>query len=185
MNANYRNALYRNAVAAMTLLGVAQPASADAITDWNDKAVAYAVSGQMAPPHAERMLAMAHLAMFDAVNSIEHKYRPYLVDLQAGPATSREAAAAAAAAAVLTGIARQPEGAIKSALDTYLAAMPDGAAKADGVRLGEAVAARILAARANDGADAPDTYRPRTTPGVYVPTASVQAPNGPASGRSR
>jgi hypothetical protein len=28
-----------------------------------------------------------------------------------------------------------------------------------------------LAARANDGADAPDAYRPTTTPGIYVPTA--------------
>ena len=30
---------------------------------------------------------------------------------------------------------------------------------------------KSLEARANDGCDAPDAYRPRTTPGVYVPTA--------------
>jgi PAP2 superfamily len=33
------------------------------------------------------------------------------------------------------------------------------------------VAAKVVEARANDGSDAPDAYRPRTTPGVYVPTA--------------
>jgi PAP2 superfamily len=49
------------------------------------------------------------------------------------------------------------------------------AAKSDGVKLGEAVAAKVLEARANDGCDAPDDYRPRTTPGVYVPTAITLA----------
>jgi hypothetical protein len=62
-------------------------------------------------------------------------------------------------------------GEIKAALTSYLSSIPDGAAKSDGVRLGEAVAAKVLEARAHDGSDAPDAYRPRTTPGVYVPTA--------------
>jgi hypothetical protein len=60
---------------------------------------------------------------------------------------------------------------MKAALTVYLGTIPDGAAKAAGVRLGEAVAAKVLEARMNDGSDAPDAYRPRTTPGVYVPTA--------------
>ena len=60
---------------------------------------------------------------------------------------------------------------MKATLATYLASIPDGVAKSEGVKLGEAVAAKILEARANDGSDAPDAYRPRTTPGVYVPTA--------------
>jgi hypothetical protein len=33
------------------------------------------------------------------------------------------------------------------------------------------VAAKVLEARRNDGADAPDAYRPKTEPGAYVPTA--------------
>jgi len=60
---------------------------------------------------------------------------------------------------------------MKVALATYLAPIPDGIAKTDGIKLGEAVAARVVEARTNDGADAADDYRPRTTPGVYVPTA--------------
>ena len=40
---------------------------------------------------------------------------------------------------------------MKVALATYLASIPDGAAKSDGVKLGEAVAAKVLEARANDG----------------------------------
>ena len=133
----------------------------------------------MPPPPAERLLAMTHAAMFDAVNSIEHKYRPYLVELPTSATASQEAAAATAAGTVLTGAnpAAQPE--LNAALTAYLAAIPDSAAKAEGVKLGEAVAVKMLAARANDGANAPDIYRPRTTAGVYVPTVTPLAAHWP------
>jgi hypothetical protein len=156
-------------------LAVGTPASACAnvITDWDEKALAVVVPslGGTSPYPAQRMMAMVHAAMFDAVNSIERRYRPYLVQLPADPATSKEAAAAVAAAAVLATIDEKTAGEMKVALAAYLASIPDGAAKSDGVKLGEAVAARIVAARMNDGSDAPDDYRPRTTPGIYVPTA--------------
>jgi hypothetical protein len=71
---------------------------------------------------------------------------------------------------VLAGVASARDE-MKAALAAYLAAMPDSAAKQEGIKLGEAVAAKILEARANDGSSAPDSYRPRTTAGVYVPTA--------------
>jgi hypothetical protein len=116
-------------------------------------------------------MAMVHAAMFDAVNSVERRYQPYLVQLAADPAISKEAAAAAAAAALLATINEKTAAEVKTALATYLTSIPDGAAKSDGIKLGEAVAAKLLEARANDGSDAPDDYRPRTTPGVYVPTA--------------
>jgi hypothetical protein len=57
--------------------------------------------------------------------------------------------------------------------------MPDSAGKAEGIKLGEAVAAKVLEARANDGARMPDAYRPRTSAGVYVPTAPTWAPQWP------
>ncbi|MBV8742931.1 MAG: vanadium-dependent haloperoxidase, partial [Sinobacteraceae bacterium] len=59
-----------------------------------------------------------------------------------------------------------------TALKEYLAHLnvtPE--ALANGVRLGETAAQKILAARANDGAVAVDPYRPRAKPGQYVPTA--------------
>src|SRR6266550_9295463 len=64
---------------------------------------------------------------------------------------------------------------MKGALAAYLASIPDGAAKSNGIKLGETVAAKVLEARANDGHDAPDAYRPRTSPGVYVPTPITAA----------
>jgi hypothetical protein len=169
----------RTAIAAIALLGMAQSASADVIVDWNTKAVDFIVSHKMPPPPAERLLAMTHAAMFDAVNSIEHKYRPYLVELPTSATASQEAAAATAAGTVLAGAnpAAQPE--LNAALTAYLAAIPDSAAKAEGVKLGEAIAVKMLAARANDGANAPDIYRPRTTAGVYVPTVTPLAAHWP------
>src|SRR5208283_4225555 len=55
-------------------------------------------------------------------------------------------------------------------LTSYLAAIPDGEAKDRGVKLGEDVAAKMLALRADDGSKAPNGYRPITQPGAYIPT---------------
>jgi len=155
--------------------GAPTSAAANVITDWDDKAVVavtpMAVPGATMPYSAQRMIAMVHAAMFDAVNSIERRYQPYLVQLPAEAATSKEAAAATAAATLLATIDAKTATEMKGALATYLASIPDGAAKTDGVRLGEAIAAKVVEARANDGSNAPDAYRPRTSPGVYVPTA--------------
>jgi hypothetical protein len=162
-------------IAAWLAIGVPMSATANVITDWDDKATVavmpMAALGGTTPYMAERMMAMVHAAMFDAVNSIERRYQPYLVQLPADPATSKEAAAATAAATLLATIDAKTATEMKGALATYLATIPDGAAKTDGIRLGEAIAAKVIEARANDGSSAPDAYRPRTSPGVYVPTA--------------
>ena len=160
---------YLSALGAVALCGMTPPAFSDVITDWNENAVALATP-RMAPPAAQRAVAMVQVAMFDAVNSIERRYRPYLVQLQAAPATSKEAAAAAAAGTVLVGLFPPSREQVQGTMASYLAAFPDGEAKSEGIKLGEAVAARILEARATDGADAPDAYRAKTRPGVYVPT---------------
>src|SRR5436190_9814624 len=148
--------------------------SANVITEWDEKGIAAVTSmaslGNTSPYMAQRMMAMVHAAMFDAVNSIERRYQPYLVQLSADPTTSRQAAAAAAAAMVLATIDEKTAGEMKTALAAYLALLPDSPAKSDGVKLGAAVAARVLEARANDGSNAPDVYRPRAAPGVYVGT---------------
>ena len=170
MHANIRSTLL-----AAALTAAASPTFANVITDWDEKAVAAVTPmsslGGTSPYMAVRMMGMVHAAMFDAVNSIERRYRPYLVQLPGDPAASKEAAAAAAAATILATIDAKTAGEMKAALAAYLAPLPDGAAKSDGVALGETVAAKVIEVRTNDGCDAPDAYRPRTTPGVYVPTA--------------
>jgi hypothetical protein len=161
-------------IAAWVAVGEPVPASANVITDWDEKALVavtpMAALGGTNPYLAQRMMAMVHAAMFDAVNSIERRYQPYLAQLPAEPTTSKETAAATAAAAVLATINAKTAGEVKVALASYLALIADGAGKSEGVKIGEAVAAKVLEARVNDGCDAPDAYRPRTAPGVYVPT---------------
>jgi hypothetical protein len=161
-------------IGACFALGVPAAASANVITDWDEIAIDLLKPLPNYP--AQRIMGMMHCAMFDAVNSIERRYRPYLVQLPAEPTTSKEAAAAAAAAFVLATVIEKET---KGALANYLAKIPDGAAQSEGIRLGEAIAAKVLAARASDGADAPDAYRPRTTPGVYVATPILAASTWP------
>ena len=142
--------------------------SADTITDWDTKATAVASSAAL----GEREVTIVDLAMFDAVNSIERRYQPYLEQLPTTGPTSADAAAASAAATALAGVHPEAAASFKTALAEYLAqldATPE--ALANGVRLGEAAALKILEARANDGATGVDSYRPKTKPGQYVPTA--------------
>src|SRR5262245_22343681 len=138
MQANLRRVL-----AAIALIAPAPSAFADVITDWNEKAVAF-VTPRMAPPAAQRVVAIVQVAMFDAVNSIERRYRPYLVQMPAAATASQDAAAAAAAGSVLMGLHPQAEAELKGTLTAYLSNIPNGDAKSKGIKLGEAVAAKIL-----------------------------------------
>src|ERR1700737_2976747 len=141
------------------------------VTDWDAKAVGIVQAGTAPPPPLGfRTMAILHSAMFDAMNSIEPRYKPYKVRLAATPDTSKEAAAAAAAAAVLSKLFPDAAADVQSTLTTYLTTLPNGEAKSKGVKLGEEVAAKILEAREKDGASAPDAYRPKTKPGGYIPT---------------
>jgi hypothetical protein len=153
-------------------------AFANVITDWDEKAVNL-VQTRMTPPVAYRVMAIVHLAMFEAVNSIEPRYRAYKQTLPATPAISKDAAAATAACVVLSKLVPDLAADINAALTSYLATLPDGTTKADGIKLGTESAEAILAARAGDGSAAPDSYRPVTTAGVYIPTSTMVAPQWP------
>jgi hypothetical protein len=156
--------------APILLLCLGATASADAITDWNEKAIALVTNHRMLPPQAERVIACMHVAMFDAVNAVDRRYQPYGATISTPTDASKEAAAAAAAHGVLAQLFPKDGEELRAALTGYLAPTPEGSSKSEGVKLGEAVAAKTLMDRQGDGADAPDAYRPKTKPGVYIPT---------------
>ena len=84
---------FRIAVPAIILsAGLAAPARADVIADWNAKAEAVAIEKRMLPPPNARGMAMLHVAMFEAVNAIDRKYAPYKLTLAADSNLSKEAA---------------------------------------------------------------------------------------------
>ena len=155
---------------ASLLLGFTGRARADVIIDWNERAVNAGYAARVTPGVSARNIAMVHIAMFDAVNSIEPRYTPYRKRLSAEPNASREAAAAAAAHHILVRAYPDQTKEFEKALEASFAAVPQGQAKLDGIRLGEQAALAILRERGTDGADAPNTYRPFTTAGKYVPT---------------
>jgi hypothetical protein len=158
-------------LSALLLMAPITAAAGNVIIDWDEKAIGVLQTGTTPPPPtAFRTMAILHVAMFDAVNSIGPHYQPYKIRLAATPDTSKEAAAAAAAGAVLVKLVPDAAADVQSTLMTYLATLPDGEAKSKGVQLGQEVARRILEIREKDGASAPDAYRPKTKPGVYIPT---------------
>ncbi|MGA8920517.1 MAG: hypothetical protein WB540_17455 [Pseudolabrys sp.] len=143
---------------------------ADVIMDWNIKADEIAAQKQLLPPNRARATAMLQVAMFEAVNAIERRYVPYKLDLTADRSTSKEAAAASAGHDILLTLYPDLQNSLDATLAAMLAGVADGDSKAKGIDLGKKAAAEIIALRANDGIDAQETYRPHTTPGVYVPT---------------
>jgi hypothetical protein len=184
------------AIAVAMLATVAGPTDAgpvlqvvppDAVLAWNanagEAAVAACISPVGDPLHESRMYAMTHVAIHDALNAIDLRSRPYAFHGAAGPLASPDAAVAAAARNVLvTLIGQLPEppvpqacrdagiASVEADYTAALAAIPDGPAETQGVEVGAAAAAAILALRADDGSDTLllDFDYPRgTEPGEY------------------
>jgi PAP2 superfamily len=122
-------------------LGFAAGVRADAITDWNVIAISTVPPAQHTGPSSTRVLSYMHLAMFDAVNSVERKYTPYKHDLVA-PGASAESAAIAAAHGALAKVYPDQWPALDAALAKSLKALPDGKAKEDGAALGRMIVER-------------------------------------------
>jgi hypothetical protein len=153
--------------------GPAYASENDAVRVWNERAAITLVNGpaaatpgvQFTPPVAFIHIAMVQGAVYDAVNAIKGGHDPYLSGLQAPTSASKGAAAATAAHDVLIGLVNQApltatltaavKTAIKARLDaeyaSSLAEIPAGDAKANGIKVGAAAAAAMLANRAGDG----------------------------------
>jgi hypothetical protein len=138
-----------------------------------------------------RTLAMVHAAIHDALNAIEQRHEPYAFSFFA-PSASPEAAVAAAAHGVLLwvipdfGTPTQQAAARAAANAAYtssIAMIPDGPARHEGILVGAAAAAAVLAIRAGDGArHAEIPYVPlEGPPGFWQPTPNPNPPD-PASG---
>src|SRR2546422_8175518 len=89
------------AALSVLLLCMAGAARADMVTDWNNIWMDCVRATGGPPCPIARAGAMVHAAIYDAVNSIDQRYEPYLVNLHAPAWCSREAAAAVAAHDVL------------------------------------------------------------------------------------
>ena len=165
-------------------------AHADEVTEGNALAIeVLALAGQN-PVVMTRGLAMAHLAVHDALNAIDRRYEPYLYDARSEPGASPGAAVAAAMRDVLVaalagfGTPEQQARGRERAERAYAAALtaiPDSRAKQDGIAVGQAAAAAMLALRKADGATAQVAYTPGTQPGQWRPHPNPVPANPPIS----
>jgi hypothetical protein len=145
---------------------------ADAVTDWDAIAnTAIFATGLSAPGiWGSRILAMTHVAIHDALNAIDRRYKPYAFDGKADPGASPEAAVATAAHDVLAAQLPTQKTTLDAAYASALAVIGDGDAKSRGILIGQAAAAAVLALRSEDGSDAVVPYTPGSGPGVWQPT---------------
>jgi membrane-associated phospholipid phosphatase len=142
------------------------------VVQWNKTllSIVRTPGAQPATIHPTRSFAIMHAAIYDAVNAIDGTHKPYLVRLSASHFASQEAAAAAAAHEVLVKLYPNFQATLDDQLQRALAQLAN-AGRADGSQIGNTVADRILALRANDGSNAPPIpYVFGTAPGDYQST---------------
>jgi hypothetical protein len=151
----------------------------DPVVEWNQFLLGLqATAGdQPATVHPTYELAIMHAAIYDAVVSIDHSATPYLTSVHGPRNASLAAAADAAAHDTLVDLYPGLQPSIDQEYAGLLAQLPSARPEAQGIRVGQAVAAQILARRANDGSGAPlIPFQPGTGPGDYqlTPPAFAQ-----------
>src|SRR5918993_6101486 len=115
--------------AVILVAGIALPATAgaqvlDTLFEWQ-RLLQVTVAGTATPTvFFTRPYAMTNIAIFDALNSIERGYRPYLLEVNASAAASREAAIAQAAHDVLVSLYPGQRATLDTALAASLAGRP-------------------------------------------------------------
>ncbi len=144
---------------------------ADPILDWN-ATLRQAIQGNTSranPGWSTRAMAMTNGSLYDITMSFNRTHTPFLYDGAAMAGTSRDAAYAQAAYATILHSYPDQQANLDLALATALSAIPNGAAKDQGVLLGNTVAKAYTDWRANDGSDISVPYVPIGGPGHWTP----------------
>lgn len=157
----------------------AAPASADTICEWIDftrkmiPSPAGPMGGLTPVPMPEQGSAGSQvaLAMFEAVNAIDRRYRSYVGLALADAGADQEAAAITAATRVMLAKFPGKRTELEESYDLALSKLADGPAKQAGIAVGEAAAAAALKFGNIDPAVVQQPYRPLAAPGAWVPTS--------------
>lgn len=151
--------------------------SVDPILEWNAVALqvnqtsysGFDANDQAGPTRSSRAMAIVHAAMFDAWNSINNRYTPYLTMAPNASNASDEAAVAQAAHDTLAALYPRQQVLIDNALTQSLNRVPNGVREDQGVAVGRFVAQRILQSRVNDGSQVAGSYVPDGQMGRHQP----------------
>jgi hypothetical protein len=163
---------------AVTLLLAASLSAQNVVTQWNAIASTTIVTNAKEGAAASGVwFAYVHLAVFDAVNAIDHRFQPYLFTTNPPAGANKDAAAVAAAHWILVNYFLPQQSTLDTAFNASLAAISDTAANiAAGRAVGEASAQALIIARANDGLLANVLYTPPVGPGYWLPTPPAFGP---------
>ena len=153
----------------LVLIAAIVPASADEVLRWNLLATDESAAASTDPLTESRKFAILHVAMHDAINSIEPRYELYRAG-SSGEQGSTVAAAAAAAHEALCELFPAGRSAFDAALEQSLRSVKDASAAERGAAAGRKAARAVLEARRTDGADRAVTYAPAAKRGAYRPT---------------
>lgn len=128
-------------------------------------------NGNKFPGEAAVYMAIVHVAIYDAAVAVQGGYRPYAIAHKTSTPTSPAAAIATAAHGVLVGLLPTQRGDFDRRYAEYVSKLPADAAKANGIAVGEHIAAGIIALRVNDGRNLDPEYvqQPPPGPGVFEP----------------
>jgi hypothetical protein len=111
---------------------------------------------QPGPTRSSRVMAIFHIAIYDALTAIYRRYPSYSGYLPAYSDSSPDAAIAQAAHDTLAALYPRQADRLHTVLNADLARLPASRAKLNGIDIGHRAAAAILALRANDGSDRPE-----------------------------
>lgn len=142
--------------------GASLPAQADVITDWNQRSAQLITESRMGTPPAVRVMAYVQTAAYEAAREAARG--------APNNAAAMDAAVAAAHRVMLSQMLPAQRSAVDAAYQAAIASLAPDSARAQHLATGERAAQRVLAARADEMPRTPDTYRPHTTVGAYVPT---------------
>jgi hypothetical protein len=159
------------------LLSTAALSANDPVLEWN--AIMINTTAAQNPVFQARFAAITQLAVFEAVNAIDKDFDPYLGTVIAPATASAEAAAVAAAHAVLKNYFPANASTLDAARSASLARIADGIPKQEGIAVGEAAAAAMIALRTGDGSAPPEFYVPASAdPGEWQSTPSCPPGGG-------
>ena len=154
-------------------------ARADIVTHWNDLAVDVGRRQALGPNPASRLVAIAHLAVYDAVESVTRDHVAYRSYIPTSGEVSLDAAVAQAAHDVLAILQPAQAPNLDNELAISLAAIPNGPAKNSGITLGALAASNLVVSRINDGSTRTVTIPDGTNPGQWRPTPRANESNAP------
>jgi hypothetical protein len=173
------------------------PAAVDAVSNWNLIALQAAQTAGQGAIVQSRTLAIVQVAVHDALNAIDRRFERYVFTGDAPGGASADAATAAAArnalvGAIAVGALPFPQFGtpalqavaltqVDVAYAAVLAGIPDGLSKSDGIAVGTAAAAAIVALRSHDHATTFVVYTPGTRPGDWQPTPNPVPFDPPAA----